>query len=134
MDHDRGLAGLVRFRDAPDILRVIRIRETLIMNDDIVRIRPMRILIQINFPARVRARILQNRPLHIRHFSDGLRDRLRLKRVIMTTPSGDNQRPNRLLLPKTIHCRHRTKHRNGPQHGTHSHHASVGLWEGLIQE
>ena len=104
MDHHRRHARLVRRRDLADVICVRRVRKTLVMHHHVVALRPIRVVVKREHRLRAGAALLHDLPLHGREPAHGVRQRLALEFVIVATPAGDEQRPQRLRRLRR-HCR-----------------------------
>ena len=91
MEVDSGQTGAVRFENAFDEILVLYIRETFIVDDHVVSLRPIRIRIDAEPMRRGWVALVHDRPLHVGARGDSFRENLLLLRVVVAAAARDQQ-------------------------------------------
>jgi hypothetical protein len=96
VNDDRRFSFLVGFEDALDPRRILNVSKALVVDHDIIRIRPIWVLIQRYLGKSPVAALLYNGDLKISPGFESMLDEIFLSRVVVTASASDHQDLDRL--------------------------------------
>ena len=85
----------MRFRDTPDVFRLCRIRKALVVNDDIVRFRPINLVVEIDHRLSPTATYIDHFEIDIRYFLNARSQREGLVEIVVAATARDDESLNR---------------------------------------